>query len=56
MKPRPMAARLLLSTHPMSDSSRFDVSVILPFGDDEEFVGLGVRRTAEHLRALGPGR
>jgi hypothetical protein len=26
--------------------------VILPFGDDEEFVGIAVRRTAEHLRSL----
>ncbi len=36
----------------MSDSSRFDVSVVLPFGDDEEAVGIAVRRTAEHLRNL----
>jgi len=48
-----MAARLLLFPLPMSDSARFDVSVILPFGDDEEFVGIAVRRTAEHLRGLG---
>jgi hypothetical protein len=48
-----LAARLLLSPLPMSDSPRFDVSVILPFGDDEEAVGIAVRRTAEHLRALG---
>ena len=37
----------------MSDSPRFDVSVILPFGDDEEAVGIAVKRTAEHLRGLG---
>jgi hypothetical protein len=37
----------------MLDSSRFDVSVILPFGDDEEALGVAVRRTAEHLRGLG---
>jgi hypothetical protein len=36
----------------MVDTPRFDVSVILPFGDDEEAVGIAVRRTAEHLRAL----
>jgi len=36
----------------MSDGPRFDVSVILPFGDDEEAVGIAVRRTAEHLRGL----
>ncbi|MFT3694533.1 MAG: hypothetical protein QM831_15400 [Kofleriaceae bacterium] len=35
----------------MSDSPRFDVSVILPFGDDEETVGVAVKRTAEYLRA-----
>lgn len=48
-----MAARLLLTPLPMSEGPRFDVSVILPFGDDEEFVGMAVRRTAEHLRSLG---
>jgi hypothetical protein len=48
-----MAARLLLFPLPMSEGPRFDVSVILPFGDDEEFVGIAVRRTAEHLRGLG---
>jgi hypothetical protein len=37
----------------MSDSPRYDVSVILPFGDDEEAVGVAVKRTAEYLRALG---
>jgi hypothetical protein len=37
----------------MSESPRFDVSVILPFGDDEEAVGIAVKRTAEHLRGLG---
>jgi hypothetical protein len=47
-----MAARLLLSPLPMSEGARFDVSVILPFGDDEEAVGIAVRRTAEYLRAL----
>src|SRR5215510_10429544 len=37
----------------MSDSPRYDVSVILPFGDDEEAVGIAVKRTAEYLRGLG---
>src|SRR5262245_63052950 len=36
----------------MSETPRFDVSVILPFGDDEEAVGIAVKRTAEHLRGL----
>ncbi|MEJ7602241.1 MAG: hypothetical protein WKG01_30370 [Kofleriaceae bacterium] len=48
-----MAARLLLLAEAMSERSRFDVSVILPFGDDEEAVGIAVRHTAEHLRGLG---
>src|SRR5215470_5917223 len=37
----------------MPEAPRFDVSVIMPFGDDEEAVGVAVRRTAEHLRGLG---
>jgi len=48
-----MAAHLLLFPLAMSEGPRFDVSVILPFGDDEDFVGIAVRRTAEHLRGLG---
>lgn len=48
-----MAAHLVLTPLPMSEGPRFDVSVILPFGDDEEAVGIAVRRTAEHLRSLG---
>src|ERR1041384_3693362 len=37
----------------MSEAPRFDVSVILPFGDDEEAVGIAVKRTAHSLRSLG---
>lgn len=48
-----MAAQSVLLLEPMYEGPRFDVSVILPFGDDEEFVGIAVRRTAEHLRGLG---
>lgn len=48
-----MAAQLVLVSRAMSEGPRFDVSVILPFGDDEEFVGIAVRRTAEHLRSVG---
>jgi hypothetical protein len=44
---------MLLPKPLMADSPRFDVSVVLPFGDDEEAVGIAVRRTAEHLRGLG---
>jgi len=36
----------------MPERPRFDISVILPFGDDEEAVGIAVKRTAEHLRSL----
>ncbi|HEY0193288.1 MAG TPA: hypothetical protein VGC42_19355 [Kofleriaceae bacterium] len=36
----------------MTDAPRYDVSVILPFGDDEETVGVAIKRTAEHLRLL----
>jgi len=43
---------MLLFAQPMVDSPRFDVSVIMPFGDDEEAVGIAVRHTAEHLRGL----
>jgi len=50
-----MAAWLLLLCAPMADSPRFDISIILPFGDDEEAVGIAVRRTAEYLRNLGFG-
>jgi hypothetical protein len=48
-----ISAHLLLNDEAMSDSPRFDVSVILPFGDDEEALGIAVKRTAEHLRGLG---
>jgi hypothetical protein len=44
---------LVLFDQAMSESPRFDVSVILPFGDDEEAVGIAVSRTAAYLRALG---
>jgi len=43
---------MLLFRTAMVDSPRFDVSVILPFGDDEEAVGIAVRHTAQHLRGL----
>lgn len=32
--------------------SRFDVSAIVPFGDDEDVIGSAVLRLAEHLREL----
>lgn len=42
----------MLNAEPMFDSARYAVSVILPFGDDEEAVGIAVRRTAEYLRGM----
>jgi hypothetical protein len=48
-----VTARLLLFAETMSETPRFDVSVILPFGDDEEAVGVAVKHTAEHLRGIG---
>jgi glycosyltransferase involved in cell wall biosynthesis len=39
----------------MQSGSRFDVSVILPFGDDEDVIGTSVQRLAAHLRELGLG-
>ena len=50
-----VAARLLLFPLPMVEGPRFDISVILPFGDDEEAVGVAVKRTAEYLRGLALG-
>jgi hypothetical protein len=43
---------LLLHDVSMLDTPRFDVSVVMPFGDDEEAVGIAVRHTAQHLRGL----
>jgi hypothetical protein len=48
-----MAAQSVLLPDAMSEGARYDVSVILPFGDDEELVGIAIRRTAAHLRGLG---
>jgi hypothetical protein len=53
MVPVATTAHLLLLAEAMSESARYDVSVILPFGDDEEAVGVAVKHTAEHLRGLG---
>jgi hypothetical protein len=37
----------------MSEGPRFDASIILPFGDDEEAIGVAVKRVAERFRTLG---
>ena len=49
------AARLLLLRRPMQSGSRFDVSAILPFGDDEDVIGAAITRVATLLRGLGLG-
>lgn len=37
----------------MQSSSPLDVSVVLPFGDDEEVIGTAAHRVARHLEELG---
>ena len=37
----------------MQSSSPLDVSVVLPFGDDEEVIGTAVQRVGRHLEELG---
>jgi hypothetical protein len=37
----------------MSDVPELDVTVVIPFGDDEDSVGAASRRVAAHMRALG---
>ena len=37
----------------MQSGARFDVSVILPFGDDEDLIGAAIQHLAAHLRELG---
>lgn len=37
----------------MSSIGRFELSVIIPFADDEEVLGSALRRTAAHVRASG---
>jgi glycosyltransferase involved in cell wall biosynthesis len=50
------AARLLLLRRAMQSASKpnaYDVSVVVPFGDDEDVIGAAVQRLAAHLRELG---
>jgi glycosyltransferase involved in cell wall biosynthesis len=49
------AARLLLLRRSMQSGARFDVSAIVPFGDDEDVIGAAVQRIAALLRELGLG-
>ena len=49
------AARLLLLRRPVQPGARFDVSAVVPFGDDEDVIGASVQRIAALLRELGLG-
>ena len=51
-----VAARLLLTRRAMQNGSRpnaYEVSAVVPFGDDEDVSGAAVHRLAAHLRELG---
>jgi hypothetical protein len=51
-----VAARLLLTRRAMQNGSRpnaYEVSAVVPFGDDEDVIGAAVHRLAAHLRELG---
>ncbi len=48
------AARMLLSPGAkMSLAVRYEISVVVPFADDEDAIGTAIHRLADHLRALG---
>jgi glycosyltransferase involved in cell wall biosynthesis len=44
-------ARLLLSSLSLM-TARYEVSVVVPFGDDEDAIGTAIQRIAAHLRPL----
>lgn len=46
------AARKLLSPAALM-SPRFEISVVVPFADDEDAIGTAIQRLADHLRAIG---
>jgi len=37
----------------MTSPQRYEVSIVLPFGDDEDVIGDAVKRLAAHVRGLG---
>jgi glycosyltransferase involved in cell wall biosynthesis len=45
------AARMLLSPAALM-SIRFEISVVVPFADDEDSIGTAIQRLADHLRPL----
>jgi glycosyltransferase involved in cell wall biosynthesis len=46
-------ARMLLVPSALMSTACYEVSVVVPFGDDEESIGNAVQRVAAHLRPLG---
>lgn len=44
---------MLLTPAPLMSTDCYEVSVVVPFGDDEESIGNAVQRLAAHLRPLG---
>jgi glycosyltransferase involved in cell wall biosynthesis len=46
------AARMLLSSATLM-TVRYEISVVVPFADDEDAIGAAIRRLADHLRPLG---
>jgi hypothetical protein len=47
------AALMMHECAAMPHSRSYDVSVVLPFRDDEDVIGMAVRRLAAHLREYG---
>ena len=45
-------AQLLLSPAALM-TARYELSVVVPFGDDEDSIGTAIQRLAEHVRPLG---
>jgi glycosyltransferase involved in cell wall biosynthesis len=46
-----VAARMLLSRAALMEV-RYEISVVVPFADDEEAIGTAIQRLADHLRTL----
>lgn len=46
-----VAARMLLSSAALM-SIRYEISVVVPFADDEDSIGTAIQRLADHLRPL----
>ncbi len=46
-------AQMMLVPAPLMSNACYEVSVVVPFGDDEDSIGNAVQRLASHLRGLG---